>query len=141
MSIAELIEMMKKRGPVDPAKVKQESEAYQAVEAPEAVAEEGIEEGDLTDYSPQGLGKNLLRKMSAKAPKVAEDLVDLTRLDKFGNELFFKVPREKLAQLKDASIAKLKPYAAGAGANVAIKQTPDLKQPRHTVGKGIRIKD
>jgi hypothetical protein len=124
----------------DEEEIRRKSLEYQSVEDPNMKEEAGLEEGSYLpggaeDYLPSPI--NAIKKMRAAGKattKIVDEVVDISKLDKTGNEIFYRVPKEVLQQLKEKygelTHKILKPYhvdtksSFGAGRpNTAHKKT------------------
>jgi hypothetical protein len=138
----------------DEEEIKRKSLAYQGENSSLLPEEAGLEEGSYLpggaeDFipSPINMVSKIKRGMAAakeginivKAAKGAsEDFITLAKQDHFGNNYLFKIPREKFAELKDATLGRLKPFLHEVE-NKAVKEGKDaaVTDTRTVFGRGL----
>jgi hypothetical protein len=74
-SLADFIKKLK--GP-DRERIKADAEEFERTIGTPRPEEAGLEEGDLTDYAPQGLVKGALRNIASKGPRTAAGIASRT---------------------------------------------------------------
>ena len=129
MDIKDILKKLK--GP-DRERIRTQAEEFQATIGQPRPEEAGLEEGDLTDYAPQGLVKGAIKKMASKGPRTAagiasqsKDVPEMVNYQKElsdGTKLIYEIPKNIMDTLKKLDVKSLKPYlkdienpAVGAG--------------------------